>query len=50
MGLEDGEVDGDNALHAHLLPKLMLPFKDRPGEMPRKVQLQRCVGVAVSKD
>ena len=28
---------------AHLMPKVMVPFETRPGETPRKVQIQRCV-------
>lgn len=31
----------DDAAAAHLLPKVLVPFQTKPGETPRKVQIQR---------
>ncbi|GAX80571.1 hypothetical protein CEUSTIGMA_g8008.t1 [Chlamydomonas eustigma] len=31
----------EDAADSHLLPKVMVPFETRPGETPRKVQIQR---------
>ncbi|WIA31960.1 hypothetical protein OEZ86_002815 [Tetradesmus obliquus] len=35
------EADGDDSCHAHLLPKVFVPFVTKPGDTPRKVQIQR---------
>lgn len=35
------EADGDDSCHAHLLPKVFVPFVTKPGDAPRKVQIQR---------
>ncbi|EFJ44217.1 dynein heavy chain 2, partial [Volvox carteri f. nagariensis] len=35
------EVEGDEAMYSHLLPKVMAPFETRSGETPRKVLIQR---------
>ncbi|KAF6265909.1 dynein heavy chain 2 [Scenedesmus sp. NREL 46B-D3] len=35
------EADNDEACHAHLLPKVFVPFVTKPGDTPRQVQIQR---------
>ncbi|KAG1679690.1 hypothetical protein FOA52_006209 [Chlamydomonas sp. UWO 241] len=38
---EDEDSMGADQGNAHLLPKVMVPFRTRPGETPRKVKIQR---------
>eukprot|EP00878_Enallax_costatus_P016966 GHUV01017809.1.p1 GENE.GHUV01017809.1~~GHUV01017809.1.p1 ORF type:complete len:1283 (+),score=439.89 GHUV01017809.1:87-3935(+) len=40
IGTPVDEVD-NGASYPHLLPKVMVPFSTKPGETPRKVQIQR---------
>lgn len=40
IGTAVEEVDCDTS-HPHLVPKVMVPFNTKPGETPRKVQIQR---------
>ncbi len=35
------ESNEDLTKDSHLMPKVMVPFETRPGETPRKVQIQR---------
>ncbi|KAG2439747.1 hypothetical protein HYH02_010624 [Chlamydomonas schloesseri] len=35
------EVEGDEVMYSHLLPKVMAPFETRSGQTPRKVLIQR---------
>jgi hypothetical protein len=35
------EADSDDTCHAHLLPKVFVPYVTKPGDTPRKVQIQR---------
>lgn len=40
----DAELDAvgsDDSQHPHLLPKVQVPFITKPGETPRRVQIQR---------
>lgn len=39
--LQLDDVEGDEALYSHLLPKVMAPYDTRPGDTPRKVLIQR---------
>jgi len=40
FGTQDGMAMDEDALH--LLPKVMAPYETKPGETPRRVQIQRC--------
>lgn len=40
IGVEVEDVDHD-ATYPHMLPKVMVPFIAKPGQTPRKVQIQR---------
>lgn len=42
QGLLDALELADEQTMSHLLPKVMVPYITRPGEIPRRVQIQRC--------
>jgi hypothetical protein len=39
--LDDGSSSSSSSSHPHLLPKVMVAYATRPGDVPRKVQIQR---------
>lgn len=44
IGSAAEEVESDEFTHAHLLPKVMVPYITKPGDTPREVQIQRWEG------